>query len=159
MQRNVYESNLIGKRSTQCHQCSWGQRRKMRTKSYLLWYRLKRSRLLCKEWQDYEAFIKAVGDSPRKNTQLLRFNKSKPHAPGNTYWADSTSRHVRKNFKEKHILGSPNLMRIRKAKTRDEMARCMIAAKKAGYEYEIIGLAAGISRQRAHQIIKKHLKQ
>jgi hypothetical protein len=114
---------------------------------------------LCKEWQDYEAFIKAVGDSPRKNTQLLRFNKSKPHAPGNTYWADSTSRHVRKNFKEKHILGSPNLMRIRKAKTRDEMARCMIAAKKAGYEYEIIGLAAGISRQRAHQIIKKHLKQ
>jgi hypothetical protein len=66
---------------------------------------------------------------------------------------------VRKKFKEKHILGSPNLMRIRKAKTRDEMARCMIAAKKAGYEYEIIGLAAGISRQAAHQIIKKHLKQ
>jgi hypothetical protein len=33
----------------------------------------------------------------------------------------------------------------------------MIAAKKAGYKYEIIGLAAGIPCQAAHQIIKKQL--
>ena len=65
---------------------------------------------------------------------------------------------MREEFKEKHILDSRNLMKIRKAKTRDEMIRCMVAASKAGYKYEMIGLAAGISRQRAHQIIKKHLE-
>jgi hypothetical protein len=157
VQKHVHESNLVGKLSTQCRQCSWEKQTKVRTN--LLWYRLKQSGLLSKRWQNYEVFKKVIGDPPSKNALLLRFNKFKPHAPGNTYWADSTSRQVRKEFKEKHILGSPNLMRIRKAKTRDEMARCMIAAKKAGYEYEIIGLAAGISRQAAHQIIKKHLKQ
>jgi len=49
------------------------------------------------------------------------------------------------------------LMKIRKAKTREEMIQCMVAARKAGYKYEMIGIAAGLSRQRVHIIVTKHL--
>jgi hypothetical protein len=157
VQKHVQEYNLVRKRTTQCRQCRDNQTK--RTESYLLWHRLKRSGLLSKKWQNYEIFSKAIGDPPSNKSQLQRYDKSKPHAPGNTYWADLTSQHVRKEFKEKLILGSPHLMRIRKAKTSDEMARCMIAAKEAGYEYEIIGLAAGISRQAAHQVIQRALEK
>ena len=91
VQKHVHESNLVGKLSTQCRQCSWKQQTKVRTKSYLIWYRLKQSGLLCKKWQDYDVFKKAVGDPPSENAPLLRFNKFEPHAPGNTYWVDSIS--------------------------------------------------------------------
>jgi hypothetical protein len=52
VQKYVHESNLVGKYSTQCCQCSWEKQKKVRTKSYLLWYRLKRSRLLSRRWQN-----------------------------------------------------------------------------------------------------------
>jgi hypothetical protein len=122
----------------------------------LKWYGL-----LCKKWGNYEIFIKAVGDPPSNDARLWRYNNNKPHAPGNTYWAIFKASHLRPQMseylKEQAIIGNKILMKIRKAKTRYEMNRCMVAARKAGYKYEMIGLAAGLSRQRAHQIIKKHL--
>jgi hypothetical protein len=66
---------------------------------------------------------------------------------------------MRKKRKEQFILGSEMLMKIRNAKKRDEMIHYMIAARKAGHKYAMIGLAAGLSRQRAHIIIKKHSKK
>jgi hypothetical protein len=163
VQKNVFESSLINKLSTQCQRCSWIKRSKGRTKAYFTWQRLKQNGSLPKEWQDYNVFQEAVGDPPSNDVRLARHDIHKPHAQGNTYWANSKSpsfsRQMRKKFKEKIILGSEKLMKIRKAKTRDEMIHCMITARKAGHRYEMIGIAVGISRQAAHQIIKKHLKK
>jgi len=161
VQKNVYESNLISKLSTKCRQCPREKSSKRQTKLYKIWSRLKQTELLCKKWQDYEAFIKAVGDPPSNNSQLLRYNKCKPHAPGNTYWTIYKESHLgpqmRKDLKEQAIIDNKILMKIRKAKTRDEMIRCMVTARKAGYKYAMIGLAAGLSCQRVHIIIKKHM--
>ena len=162
MQKNVYESNLISKRSTKCHQCSREKSSKRRTKTYLIWSRLKRSGLLCKKWGNYEIFIKAVGDPPSNDARLWRYNNNKPHAPGNTYWLtfkESPNRpQMSEDLKEQAIIGNKILMKIRKAKNRDEKIRCMITARKAGHTFDLIGLAAGLSRQRVHQIVKKHLR-
>ncbi|MGA2063277.1 MAG: hypothetical protein ABSG67_22635 [Thermoguttaceae bacterium] len=161
VQKNVYEFSLINKRSTQCLCCSWAKRSMGHTKSYFAWQRLKQNGLLPKQWQDYNDFQEAVGDPPSNDARLARHDIYKPHVIGNTYWANpkspSFSRQKLKQSKEKIILGSEMLMNIRKAKTREEMIRCMVTARKAGYKYEMIGLAAGLSRQRAHQIIKKHM--
>ncbi len=163
VQKNVHASNLVGKLSTQCRQCSWAKRRKVRTKSYLIWHCLKRSRLLSKKWQDYEAFRKDIGDPPSNDARLWRYNNNKPHAPGNTYWAIIKRSHLRpqmsEDLKEQAIIGNKILKKIRNAKTRDEMNRCMVAARKAGYKYEMIGIAAGLSRQRVHIIVTKHLRK
>ncbi len=161
VQKNVYESSLISKRSTQCLRCSWAKHSMGHTKLYFAWQRLKRSGSLPKEWRDFKAFINAVGDPPSHNRQLARHDSNKPHAPGNTYWAISKlpllSPQMRKKRKGQAIIGNKMLMSIRKAKTREEMIQCMVAARTAGHKYEMIGLAAGLSRQRVHQIIKKHL--
>jgi hypothetical protein len=45
------------------------------------------------------------------------------------------------------------LMKIRNAETTDEMIRCLAAARKAGYTYEMLGIAAGLTGQRVHQIL------
>ena len=159
--KKCIKSNLIAKLSTQCRQCSGEKRRKMRTKSYLLWYRLKRSRLLCEKWHNYEAFIKDIGDPPSNDARLWRYNNNKPHSPGNTYWLtfkESPNRpQMRAYLKDQAIIGNKILIKIRKAKTRDEMIRCMVAARKAGHTFDLIGLAAGLSRQRVNIIINKHM--
>ena len=161
VQKNVFEGSLINQLSTKCLRCSRANRSVGHTKSYFAWQRLKQSGSLPKKWQDYEAFRKDVGDAPSNDARLLRYNKYKPHATGNTYWAIIKGSHLRpqmsEDLKDQAIIGNKMLMKIRKAKTRDEMIRCMVAARRAGYKYEMIGLAAGISRQRVHQIIKKHL--
>jgi len=123
----------------------------------LKWYGL-----LCKKWGNYEIFIKAVGDPPSNDARLWRYNNNKPHAPGNTYWLtfkESPNRpQMSEDLKEQAIIGNKILMKIRKAKNRDEKIRCMITARKAGHTFDLIGLAAGLSRQRVHQIVKKHLR-
>ena len=50
-------------------------------------------------------------------------------------------------------------MNIRSAPTRDEKIQCIIVARKKGYRYELIGIAAGMTRQAVHQIIKKYARQ
>jgi hypothetical protein len=163
VQKNVYESNLISKRSTKCSRCPRVKIAKWKIKIYKIWYRLNQSGQLCKKWQNYEIFKKDVGDPPSNDVRLQRFNNIIPHAPGNTYWGifneSPLQQQMSEDLKEQFILGNKILMNIRKAKTRDEEIRCMIAARKAGHIYEMIGIAAGISRQRAHIIIKKHSKK
>ena len=133
------------------------------TKSYFAWQRLKRNGSLPKEWQDYNYFLEAVGDHPSNDARLARHDIHKPHAQGNTYWAIFKESHLRphmsEDLKEKAIIDDEMLMNIRKAKTRDDMIRCMVAARKAGHKYEMIGLAAGLSRQRVHIIVTNHLKK
>ncbi len=62
----------------------------------------------------------------------------------------------RKTSNEESIVHDKMLMRIRNAKGRDQRIRYMVAARKAGYTYEMIGLAAGVSRQQVQQIIATH---
>jgi hypothetical protein len=64
---------------------------------------------------------------------------------------------MRAYLKDQAIIGNKILIKIRKAKTRDEMIRCMVAARKAGHTFDLIGLAAGLSRQRVNIIINKHM--
>jgi hypothetical protein len=45
------------------------------------------------------------------------------------------------------------LTKIRHAKTRMELRDYMNQARKSGYTYALIGLAAGMSRQGVHQLI------
>jgi hypothetical protein len=87
------------------------------------------------------------------STQCLRcswIKRSKDRTP-------SLLQQKHQKSKEQAIIGNKMLMKIRKAKTREEMIRCMVAARKAGYKYEMIGIAAGLSRQRVHIIVTKHL--
>jgi hypothetical protein len=163
VQKNVYESNLISKRSSKCGRCPRDKIAKWKIKTYRVWYRLKQSGQLCKKWQNYEIFKKDVGDPPSNDVRLQRFNNIIPHAPGNTYWGifneSPLQQQMSEDLKEQFILGNKMLMKIRNAKKRDEMIHYMIAARKAGHKYAMIGLAAGLSRQRAHIIIKKHSKK
>jgi hypothetical protein len=50
-------------------------------------------------------------------------------------------------------------MKIRTAKNRDETVRCMVAARMAGYSYGMIGIAAGITRQRVKQVLDKRTRR
>jgi hypothetical protein len=61
---------------------------------------------------------------------------------------------IRKKRLESDITQDKTLMAIRSAKTRAERTRCILAARKEGYSYELIGIAAGVTRQRVHQIIQ-----
>ena len=162
VQKNVRESSLMSKRSTQCLRCSWAKRSMGHTKSYFAWQRLKQNGSLPKQWQEYEVFLDVVGDPPSDDARLARHDIYKPHSRGNTYWVSFKEslnrRQMREDLKDQAIIGDKILMTIRKAKTRVEMIRRMVAARKAGYSYEMIGRAAGLSRQRAHIIVTKHLE-
>jgi hypothetical protein len=161
VQKNVYESNLIGKRSTKCGRCPRDKIAKWKIKIYKIWYRLNRSGQLCKNWQNYEIFKKDVGDPPSNDVRLQRFNNNKPHSSENTYWGifneSPLQQQMSEDLKEQFILNNKILMNIRKANTRDEKIRYMVAARKAGHKYEMIGLAAGLSRQRVHIIVTNHM--
>jgi hypothetical protein len=84
------------------------------------------------------------------------YDRTKPHAPGNTYWAmprkNSVPRKLPQNIKDKCVSQNKFLLEIRQAKTRDEMLRRMIAAKKAGQTNVWIGIAAGLTPERVRQI-------
>jgi hypothetical protein len=49
-------------------------------------------------------------------------------------------------------------MKIRNAKTKDKMKHYLIAARKAGYTYEMLGIAAGLTHQRIQQIIAQFME-
>jgi hypothetical protein len=116
---------------------------------------------LPKEWQDYEAFSKAVGEPPDDAARLSKYERTKSHGPGNTYWAmpkkDYLPRQIPEDIKARHISQYRVLMKIPTAKTKDEMIQSMIAARKEGHTYGWIAIAAGFTRQRVHQIITKQL--
>lgn len=55
---------------------------------YVTWMGAKRSKRLCDEWQDFDAFIAAVGDRPGHGWRIYRKDTSKPYQPGNVQWRE-----------------------------------------------------------------------
>jgi hypothetical protein len=134
------------------------------TRLYERWRRLRQSGQLPKEWQDFDAFRKAVGDPPDKNAYLTRYDLTKPHSSQNTFWMypallkndptfQNRLKQIRKKLREESVAHDKMLMRIRNAKSMAERNRCMIAARKAGYSCGLIGMAAKVTTQRAHFIV------
>ncbi len=139
-----------------------GERRTGRkfTKPYIAWKQLRKRASLPLEWTAYDDFIRVVGEPPVKDARLSRHDLTRPHGAGNTYWAIPKgvppARQIRLKLKERYITQNETLLKIRNAKSRCAMIRFMAAARKAGFCYQLIGLAAGVTRQRAHQIIAKY---
>jgi hypothetical protein len=133
------------------------------TKIYRVWRNLRQLGKLPKEWQDFDAFRKSVGDPPDEKACFTRYDYAKPHSPQNTFWMSpallkdpafhDSLKQLRKKSREKRVAHEEPLMRIRNAKDRDERIRCIIAARKAGYTCELIGLAAKVTFQRVQQIL------
>jgi hypothetical protein len=142
-----------------------GQRksREKFAKPYLAWRQLRKRGALPLEWANYEDFYRDVGDPPAKNARLSRHDVSVPHGRGNSCWAIPgivpPARQIRLMLKERYVAENKILLRIRKAMNRPAMIRSMIAARKAGYSYQIIGIAAGMSRQAVHQLIGKRVRR
>jgi hypothetical protein len=117
---------------------------------------------LPKEWQDFETFGKAVGDPPNGSARLARYDLTKPHGPENTFWMTNKFApqvlQIRQKLSKQSILQNKVLGTIRTAKTKDEKKRYIIAARKAGFTYRLIGIAAGLTHQRIQQIITKSLE-
>ena len=162
VEKLVTDSNLLRRLSTQCQRCAWNRHGTDRSRLYLVWQKLKRNEALPKAWQDYEAFRKAVGDPPDDTARLRKYVPTKPHGPGNTFWMTNESvplvRQMRKKLKEESILRNRVLMKIRTAETKDQKKRYMISARKAGYSYQMIGIAAGLTRQAVQQFIARSRK-
>ena len=164
VQKKVSHHNLTGRRSTQCQQCGRTKHGMTSTKLYRAWDNLKRRGRLAKEWQDFDAFRKAVGDPPDTKAYLARYDRTKPYSSENTFWMYpglseknpalfNLLKQLRKKAAEESVAHDKMLMRIRSAKGRNERNRCMIAARKAGYSFDLIGMAANVTRQRAHFIV------
>jgi hypothetical protein len=142
-----------------------GQRksREKHPKPYLAWRQLRKRGALPLEWASYDDFFREVGDPPARNARLSRHDLSAPHGLGNTYWAIPEimppAKQIRLMLKERYVVENKILLKIRKAKNRSAMIRSMTAARKAGYSYQIIGIAAGMSRQGVHQILEKRLRR
>jgi hypothetical protein len=163
VEKNVSGSNLLGKLSTQCQRCAWDSRRKPHKKLSIAWMGMKRRRKLPKEWRDFDAFREAVGDPPNDFAHLGRYFFAMPHGPENTFWITKESasqvQQIRQKLKEEFILKNRVLMKIRNAKTKDEIKHYLIAARKAGYTYELLGIAAGVTHQRIQQIIAQFMEE
>jgi hypothetical protein len=130
------------------------------TKPYIAWKHLRKRGSLPLEWTKFDDFFRVVGEPPAKNARLSRHDPAQPHGVENTYWgipkALPPARQIRLKLKERYISQNKTLLKIRNAKDRRALIRAMMAAREAGFSYQVIGLAAGITRQRAHQIITKH---
>ena len=164
VQKQVPHHNLTNGRSKQCQQCQYIRHGMSSTRLYHTWDNLKRSGKLAKEWQDFDAFRKAVGDPPCKKAYVTRFDRTKPHSPRNTFWMYpglsekdpalfSLMKQLRKKSMEERVAHDKMLLQIRNAKSTAERNRCMIAARKAGYTHALIGMAARVTTQRAQFIV------
>jgi hypothetical protein len=164
VQKQVPHHNLTRGHSKQCRRCCHTGHGMSSTKIYGVWVNLKRGGRLPKEWQDFDVFRKSVGDPPDTEAHLARYDRSKPHSSRNTFWMYPALlrndpgyrdylKQLRKKLREKRVAHEKLLIRIRNAKTRDERLRCMIAARKAGYTLQLIGLAAKVTTQRVHAIL------
>jgi hypothetical protein len=161
VEKNVSQGNLLCKLSTQCQRCAWTSRRNPYKKLSRVWRTLKQGRQLPEIWQDFDTFRKAVGNPPNDFARIGRYDISKPHGPGNTFWMTKESasqvRKIRQKLREESLQNKV-LLQIRTTKTKDEKIRYIIAARKAGYTYELIGIAAGLTHQRVQQIFVKSME-
>ena len=156
--KEVYRANLVSGLSTGCSRC---QRRgrathaMCNTKLYRTWMGLKRRRELPRKWSDFDVFRKVVGDPPSREAHLRRYDLTKPHSATNTLWATPVQwRQARKKSEQAIVSQHPCLMKIHTAKSKNEVIRQVVAARKAGYSYAMVGIAAGLTRQRIQQIVK-----
>ena len=167
VQKEVPHHNLTGGRSTKCLRCCHTRRGMSSTKLYERWRKLRQSGELPKEWQDIDAFRKAVGHPPDNKARLTRYDRTKPHSARNTFWMYPALlqndpalldllKQNRKKSMEERVAYDKTLMRIRNAESRDERNRCMVAAREAGYSLALIGIAARLTRQRVHMICTRH---
>jgi len=120
------------------------------------------SGMLPKEWQDFDTFRKVVGEPPDDTARLRKYESTLPHGPENTFWLTNKSAlhvpQIRQKLRNEFILKNRVLMKIRNAKTKDEMKKYLIAARKAGYTLELLGIAAGVTHQRVQQIVTKSME-
>ena len=163
VQKEVPYHNLTKGFSKKCQQCSRTKHGISYTKLYRAWDSLRRSGKLPKKWQDFDVFRKAVGDPPDKKAYLTRYDRTKPHSSQNTFWMypallqndPAFLKRIRKKSREERVTHDKMLMRIRNAKSRDQRNRCMIEARKAGYSFGLIALAANLTPQRVHVIVDR----
>ena len=166
VQKEVPHYTLTGGHSKKCQQCCRTRHRMFSTKIYCAWGNLKQGGKLPKEWQDFDAFRRAIGDPPDKKAYLTRYDRTRPHSPENTFWMCpillqnapvllDAHKQRRKKSMEERIAHDKMLMRIRNAKSGEERNRCMIAARKAGYSCGLIGMAANVTTQRAQFIVTR----
>ena len=158
VQKEVAHYNLTGGQSTKCQQCQYVRHGIFSTKLHRAWKNLKQSGQLPKEWQDFDAFRKDVGDPPDKTACLKRLDRSKPHSAENTLWLYPGSSRLFKQSRQKsteeRIQHEEKLRRIRSAKSLVERNRLMIAARKAGYTLQMIGIAANVTTERVRVIVR-----
>jgi hypothetical protein len=163
VEKNVPGANLTRGLSTQCQKCHRTRQGMSSTKVYKTWSRLKTAGILPKEWRDFDAFRKAVGDPPDETAYLARFDRTRPYSSENAFWRypallqdDPAFLHqIRRQLMEERIAHDKRLMRIRTAKNFKERNRFMIVARKAGYTLSLIGMAANVTTQRAQFIVAR----
>ena len=137
VRKQVSHNNLTQGLSTKCR-----SRHAVGTeKLHVARHSMKQKGHLPEEWRDFDVFRQAVGDPPDANARLTRYDLTKPHSPENTLWVSPGQlRQLRKKAKEEHVVHSTMLMKIRNAKSRNEMIRFMVAARRAGYRMTCWGL-------------------
>jgi hypothetical protein len=166
VQKEVPHHNLTGSRSTKCQECCRSKHGVSATRIYRAWDNLKRSGKLAKEWRDFDAFRKAVGDPPDKKAYLTRYDRTKPHSPENTFWMYpglsekdpalfSLLKQLRRKSMEERVAHDKILMKIRAASIWSGRNRYMVEARKAGYSFALIGMAARVTTQRAQFIVTR----
>jgi len=163
VQKNLSRADLFYRTYRRFPLGECAHRRVPHTKLYRRWRDRVMHGCLPKEWQDFETFKKAVGNPPNNRAQLGRRDPSKPHGPENTCWVTPARNRLvaerrRKDRREQSVVQSKMLRKIRNAKTKGDRKRYMIEARKAGYAYELIGQAAGLTRQRAYQIVAESVQ-
>ena len=107
-----------------------------------------------------------VGYLPENKAHLVRIDNTKPFSAENFFWmcpglpqASSASakrlRELRKRVMEERIAHDKVLMKIRAASIWSVRNRYMIEARKAGYSFALIGMAARVTIQRVQGIVAR----
>ncbi len=156
----VRTNNLIKGLTKRCLHCARRKYPECSRKMLAAWLRLKNSSQLPKEWQDIKVFLMNVGEPPSKDVQLTRRDLAKPHSKENTLWASHAEiRQMRRKKSETPIVFDEALRKVRDAKTRKERRFCIFEARIAGHTYEVIGKAAGRTKQCVHNILTRVRKR
>jgi hypothetical protein len=164
-EKEVRHSNLTGGLSTKCQECCRPRHGMSSTKIYAVWENLRGKEKLPPDWEDFDAFRKAVGDPPDPGAHLTRYDFAKRHSAENTFWMLSTLspqelaqlKQIRKKFKaqsrEERVSQDKALAKIRTATSLKERNRHMVAARRSGHTFAAIAAAARITPQRVQMLL------
>jgi hypothetical protein len=160
-EKTIEHTLLTGRKPDPCPQCRkelHGSQGKLLT----LWRYLLSQRQLSETWLDFETFCREIGELPTGKASIRRYDASQPHGPDNTYWVlyqkGSFPPNRLEQLHELRIAKNKLLQKVRAAKTKADRFCSMRAAYQAGWTYEIISYAAGVSRQYVHQLIGEKRK-